>query len=316
METMEQNADITQTVNGVERILVREVWHSHLFDDVEGASRWLNAMGAQLAKPHKLVTTTDAAGKLSIVLSNEIKLKLPHAFASFSIESVTEDGQWPTQIHYHDEDSMGKVTKTFNITYRKAFGDQVTEMQTSAKKAFKEIQDELNKKSGAAQRELSFKVIRSTNDLIKSIDVPDGFELELHQGLAAQLKIKRRHFSSDANEVAWIYCDIVGETRIGEGAMRLLNATPIKITTSRITQREYMPVMKKTFSIIDIKMHTSLKTMQIYDSPFNIIVVLHFTPRYKRFGCGCDQKRRRVEDESSSQFLQQTTSGWSNQNGL
>ena len=186
----------------------------------------------------------------------------------------------------------------------------------AAKKAFKEIQDELNKKSGAAQRELSFKVIRSTNDHIKSIDVPDGFELELHQGLAAQLKIKRRHFSTDANEVAWIYCDIVGETRIGEGAMRLLNATPIQITTSRITQREYMPVMKKTFSIIDIKMHTSLKTMQIYDSPFNIIVVLHFTPRYKRFGCGCDQKRRRVEDESSSQFLQQTTSGWSNQNGL
>ena len=112
---------------------------------------------------------------------------------------------------------MGKITKTFSITYRKTFADQVQEMQTTTKKAFKEIEDTLNAKSGAAKRELPFKISRSTNDYIKSIDVPDGFELELHQGLAAMLRIKKTHAAVDANDVAWIVCDIVGETRIGEG---------------------------------------------------------------------------------------------------
>ena len=257
-------------------------------------------------------------GKLSITLSNELELELPHAFSGFSIESVTEDGQWPCQIHYHDEASMGKVSKSFNITYRKTFAAQVSEVQTATSAAFKEIQDVLNEKAGSTKIKLQFKIHRAPNDLIKSIDVPDGYEVEFHQGLAAMLRIKKNHTASDSNEFVWIVCDFVGETRIGEGAMRLLHASPLRITTAPVAQREYMPVTSTTFSTIEIKMHTSLKTLQIYDSPYNILVVLHFMPRYKRnpWYWLFDHKRPRLDDERHSNVLQQTPSGRSDKDGL
>ena len=298
-----------KTVNNIESLLAEHQWTYQSFIDLASAASWINAIGEGLGNPHKLEAVV-ADKKLKFTISNELRLVLPHAFARFPLESVTEDGQWAAKIYYFDEESMGKLGKSFTVPFKKTYATQVTALQTSATQAFAEIATGIDakeaKKDGDAKTELTFKINRTRNSAIKSIDIADGYELELHQGLAAYLKIKKNIFSADANDYAWVTSDIVGETMIGETSMRLLAPTPLQVTTAKITNKEYMPVNVQRFSMIEIKMHTNPKTMELYDAPYNILFVLHFVPRYKRKGHVTDDdtdRKKHCPDGCSSRLL-------------
>ena len=59
-------------------------------------------------------------------------------------------------------------------------------------------------------------------------------ELQLDRGLAIQLKTPIHIYAANLNEFAWITCDLVAETLIGERAMRLLTPTPVKMFTGSV----------------------------------------------------------------------------------
>src|SRR5271154_5374586 len=103
----------------------------------------------------------------------------------------------------------------------------------------------------------------------------------------------------------------LGETQIGETAMKLLIPTPIRIsTTASVSNKEYVPVTTQKFSMIEVKMHTNLSTMEMYDGPHNILIVLHFIPRYKRKGTKePSNKKPRIDDGFNSRFLQWSSHG-------
>ena len=61
-------------------------------------------------------------------------------------------------------------------------------------------------------------------------------------------------------------------------ALHVLNPTPILISANTTVNKEHVPVEKTCFSDISLKLVTNLTNMELYDSPFKLLVVLHFQP--------------------------------------
>src|SRR5271156_1219040 len=99
--------------------------------------------------------------------------------------------------------------------------------------------------------------------------------------LATPLKLKQRIFGA-LSDYVWITCNIVGDTYVGESSMPLLTPTPLKMVTGSITSREYVPVVNNRFQMLHIQMITNLKTLEPYDGPNNVLLVLHFKAKHKR----------------------------------
>jgi hypothetical protein len=169
---------------------------------------------------------------------------------------------------------MVKAQSLFTISTQKDFAAQAAKLQEAAEAALKAI--------GGT---LTFKIVKTRN-AITSIDMSDGVEVEISEGLATFLRIKTHLHSSNTNELAWVVCDLVSETRIGERSIRLLTPTPIRVTTDTKVGREYVGVQVKKFSLVDLKLVTNLSTMEKFDGPYELLVVLHFVPRKKR-KCSC-----------------------------
>ena len=88
--------------------------------------------------------------------------------------------------------------------------------------------------------------------------------------------------------------------------MRLLTPTPLKITTNSNTNKEYVPVEISKFSLIEIKMFTNLRTLEQFDGPYNVLVILHFCPRHKGNGNEYNDResKKHCSDGCSSRLLQ------------
>ena len=70
--------------------------------------------------------------------------------------------------------------------------------------------------------------------------------------------------------------------------------------------KEYVPVVKSTFSEISLKLVTNLTTMELFDSPYEVLVVLHFQPRHKRpIICVDSYLKRACLDGQSERTIQQ-----------
>jgi hypothetical protein len=101
----------------------------------------------------------------------------------------------------------------------------------------------------------------------------------------------------------------------GELKVPLLTPTPQRITTNVITCREYVPVVENKFQIVQLQLFTNLSSMTLFDGAYNISVVLHFTPKYKRKGYKENDKDKKRhccncnKNGYSSGFLQQTANG-------
>ena len=215
-------------------------------------------------------------------------------------------------IHYVDAGGLGKVSKAFGVPHKGAYVEQTKAMQKATQEAFKEIAQEIDRKAGATEgtTSLEFKV-NMREGVIKGYDMPEGYELELDRRLAIRLKTPARIYASNLNEYAWITCDLVAETLIGERAIRLLTPTPLRITSDVTVNREYVPVEISRFSLVEVKMFCNLRTMEVLDVPYTIMVVLHFTPKHKRkgvtdHGASCNSKRH-CSDGCSGRILQQTS---------
>src|SRR5213075_162824 len=150
---------------------------------------------------------------------------------------------------------------------------------------------------------------------ITGYDIPEGYELQLERGLAIQPKIDTHLHASNLNEFAWITCDLVRETLVGERAMRLLTPTPIKMFSGPVEKMEYVPVEVNNFSIIELHMFSNMKTLEILHVPHNLLVVLHFRAHYKRKGLtydGGSDNKKHCQHGCGCRVLQQTPNRWLN----
>src|SRR5271167_2502185 len=313
IELIRQYVDVFTIQNDVETL-----YKSYSVSYTQGGTaakieEHLKNIGAELPAPHKL--RCERSGDVfQLHISEGLRIVLPHAFNSYTFEFTQEGSEWSCTISYYDDASMVKVNKTFPVSYKKSFHHQVAELQKKTQEAFEEVTKET--KSEVA---LKFKINRIKNEqTINSIDIPEGYELQLPPTLAAGLKIKTHINFVNINEYAWITCNLVGETCIGETAMTLLTPTPLKIGTASIVNREYVPVTVNTFRLIELRTFTSLKTLEPFDGPFNVLVTLHFKPKYKRKGYEQPEaKRQRIDlDGRSSRVLQSPTNWGSNSNEL
>src|SRR3977135_1605480 len=191
-------------------------------------------------------------------------------------------------------------------------------MLTEIKSLLQDAATERKAKTKEVSGQLKFNIVRDKNNNgIKHFDMPEGFELRLSQGLAIYLKTKHHIRSNNLNEFAWITCDLVAESCVGEAAMHLLTPTPLRITSTSNLNKEYVPVERTKFSLIELKMFTNLRTLKASDGPYNVLVVLHFSPRHKRkrYNVECDSKKH-CPDGCGGRILQQTSSREISQGGL
>jgi len=279
------------------------------FVDIAKAAAVITDLGLTLPAPYKL-SAIGTNSDLAVKLSEGVRLKLPHAYGRYTVKVSEEAGTWSGVIHRVDETTMDKVEKKFEIPYKKTYAQQVQAFKTATLAAIAQIAIEIETQSGV-KPDLPFK-LHQRGGVITSIEIPEGFEIVIPKGLADKIKINTHLFSSNVNELAWITSNIVGDMCVGEGVMHLLTPTPLKITTATNTQKEYVPVKLSKFQIIEIKMFTNIKTMEVFDGPYNLMIVLHFIPRYKQKRKSIDmqsQAKRYCYDGCSGGLLQQTTGG-------
>jgi hypothetical protein len=297
-----------KNLKGVEA-LHREIQILEKDMNAAGIERLLN--NANIPVPHKLTVTRVDDKKLTVKISDAIRIELPNACNLLSFESTQAVGEWPASIHYVDDGGLGKVQKEFAVPFKKTYADQVAAMQTATQKAFDAIAKEIDDKEPADDNKttLTFQIIKTRN-IITGYEIPEGYELQLDRGLAIRMKTPIHIYASNLNEFAWITCDLVSETCVGERAMRLLTPTPVKMFTDVIARMEYVPVEINTFSMVELHLFSNLKTMEMLDVPHNLLLVLHFRPRHKRKGITCDDdsiKRHCSDDDGCrSRVLQQT----------
>jgi len=316
IEFKPQYIDIYITQNSVEKLLM-----SYLISDVhttaEAIEAYLNNFSGKLSVPYK-ITCKRTGDSFDLDITEGVRVVLPHAFNSFTFKFTTSLGEWPCSISYVDDAGMGQTKKPFKVSSRKTFATQVQALQEATTKTFKEITTEIIKEitgKDASEQEITaaaipFRIRRHRNQqVITTIDMPEGYELEIDQGLATSLNLKRKFFSA-MTDYAWITCNIVGDSFVGESSMPLLTLTPLKMTTSVITNREYVPVSSNTFQTLHLQMISNLKTLEPYDGPNNVLIVLHFKAKHKRSGYVLDKeeaKRLRTneeEDGRGSRILQ------------
>ena len=263
-----------------------------------------------LPVPNRLVVTNNN-DEFVFEISEGLKLRLPHAFNRFTLKSVETDGVWPVRIYYFDEDGVSKIKKEFNVPYKKSSTTQASAFKTAVNNAFKEIATDIETKTKVKPHlEFKFKLERG---VIKNIEVPDTMEIVLPQDFANIFKITTSLTSKPTNELAWITCDLVAETQVAQKSMRLLTPTPMVITTAANMHKEYVPVSSSKFQIIEIKMYSNIKKMQPFEGGYNVMIVLHFVPRYKQKRKMSDllsqQKRICCHDRLGDGLLQSSTGG-------
>ena len=157
--------------------------------------------------------------------------------------------------------------------------------------------------------QLTFK-INKQEGVITGYEIPEGYELRLDRGLAIALKTPAHIYASNLNEFAWVSCDLVSETLIGEKAVRLLTPSPVKFSTDNNLNKEYVNLEISRFSMIELRMFSNLKTMEFLDLPYNLLVVLHFKPFHKRKGLiknGDGNCKKHCPDGCGGRILQQTS---------
>src|SRR5258708_17736564 len=168
-------------------------------------------MAEALPPPHKLTVTMQLGHVFNFSISESLKLKLPHAFNRYTLKSVETDSQWPVRIYYFDEDGISKIKKEFTVPWKKASTTQAASIKIAINNAFKEIAEAIEAKTKVKpDLEFKFKLERGA---IKNIEVPEGMEIVIPQELANIFKISPSLFSKQANELAWITCDLRSEER-------------------------------------------------------------------------------------------------------
>src|SRR5271163_1189072 len=201
IELIRQYVDVFTIQNDVETLYKSYLVSSAHVGAATKIQDHLNGIGADLPTPHKL-RCVRSGDVFQIHISEGLRIVLPHAFNSYTFEFTQEGSEWNCTISYYDDASMVKVNKTFPVSYKKSFHHQVAELQKKTQEAFEEVTKET--KSEVA---LKFKIKRVKNEqTIDSIDIPEGYELQLPAALAAGLKIKTRINFVNINEYAWITC--------------------------------------------------------------------------------------------------------------
>ena len=80
----------------------------------------------------------------------------------------------------------------------------------------------------------------------------------------------------------WISCDLVDAMLVGEAAVKLLTPSPLDLNYHDIVSRQYVPVNSCRFSEITLSCYSDITNMSPYEGSEDVMVVLHFIPRYKR----------------------------------
>src|SRR3981189_912358 len=80
----------------------------------------------------------------------------------------------------------------------------------------------------------------------------------------------------------WIACDLIDAMLVGEAALKLLTPSPLDLNYHDIVSRQYVPVNSCRFSEITLSCYSNITNMTPYEGSEDVMVVLHFIPRYKR----------------------------------
>src|SRR5277367_6616511 len=226
-----------------------------------------------------------------------VKIRLSHVLGNYYDFATTKEAErWTATILYYDDVSMGQVEKIYTIDAKKSWPAQVSELKIAT-----------TRQLTALGRGFTMKLSKAQNQ-ITSVDINDNFEIRLSAGLAKMLKTRHRLRASNVNSFEWIVGDLAGESLIGSASLPLLTPTPLMIGTSTVTGKEYVPVQKHKFSEISLKLVTNLAIMELFDGPYELLVMLHFQPRHKRSrgGDGGSCTKRLCMDGYCERTLQQT----------
>src|SRR5271156_6626411 len=213
---------------------------------------------------------------LRITYSPHVKLKLPYVLNYFSITCDENVEQWPITIYYQSAKGVDQVVKNI-LVERKKTGD-----------AQGEVIEE------AAQKEFNDTHIKS------SITYPAG-EVKMTRLLTVQLPLEAAKLykvppimrsstpavakpqeSKHSHTPLWITCDLIDETLVGRGALKLLTPNPVNLDNPELVSKQYVPVASNRFSQITLSCYSDIASLTPFSTNRDLMVVLHFSPRYKR----------------------------------
>src|SRR3977135_2222189 len=209
--------------------------------------------------------------RLTIQYSEHISISLPYVFHHYNIDCLKVDEQWPITIHYKQTEGVDTVDKSFKVARKE-----------TVKAQGESIKKEIHKETG--DKTLEFELL--TGPPI-SYNVDKKLSVDIPYTLAAKYKIPTLlKYRSEAEKTkktsVWITCDLVDEMMVGEGAVKLLTPSPLEISNQEIVRKQYVPAAVSRFSEITLQCYTDIESMTPHAGSSNLMVVLHFTPRYKR----------------------------------
>jgi len=244
-----------------------------------------------IPEPYQLTFKTTKAKNaitkptLAISFSACITVTVPYAFNCYTVTCLKAIEQWTISVLYKSPTGMEKIKKNFVVERQKTDEEQVKAIDAAAKKAFND-------------NDLEFKVTYNVDGAEGGVAMSNNYHtVTLPSNLAKLLRIppiliREKKFAEATDSVTkiipsfspiWITCDLVDETLIAGGAMKLLTPSPINISSGHgITSRQYVPVSVSSFSQINIYCYSDVIMKTPYLANDGILIVLHFVPRYKR----------------------------------
>jgi hypothetical protein len=109
------------------------------------------------------------------------------------------------------------------------------------------------------------------------IAIPQGLARLLHAPMRLTNSIHKPN-----DDLVWILSNVVDDMHVGERTLKLLTPTPVSPVSFQVSVPQYVPVQQNRFSVIELQVVSNLDNMAEYDGSNDIMVTLHFKPRYKR----------------------------------
>jgi len=245
--------------------------------ELQDLTQWVDYVNKQvnLQWPYILKFTLQDDLKLRIDYSEHVKLTLPYVLNNYDIACVENAEQWPITIYYQPSEGLEKIKKA---TFAKR-SDDAEKQGVAIKKA-------CDTETG---QNLTFNM-KNGDGVVVSID--KNLEVVIPIELAQQFKIPtllkytppsdKAITSLQVKHPVWIACDLVDAMLVGEAALKLLTPSPLDMNYHDIVSRQYVPVNSCRFSEITLSCYSDITNMTPYEGSEDVMVVLHFIPRYKR----------------------------------
>jgi hypothetical protein len=221
---------------------------------------------------------------LDIKISEAVKVALPYVFNYCTIGCVTALERWPIKISYPRLKSVAKINAEATIRKTTSLIYVSSDLTEAAKTAIETLP-------------ATFKVVLSNtvaNGHRAYAINDDKVMIEIPHALAKYFAIPSRLKSYDmapkniiATRPVWLTASFVDEMIMGDVALKLLTPGPIDLYAP-IVNMQYVPVTGTRFNEITLNCYSDPTILAPLDCYEDVMVVLHFMPRYKRLRAYAD----------------------------